>query len=111
MLVGETVPGTLNDELDIDYFRFRVEPGQNLGAEGYVLEFVTGTLKQLRFRLDWPDGRSWRNTASDFRSWPPPGFLLTAKSSGGVFVAIDSLEGSVGTYTVKLVLGDNEPGD
>ena len=115
MLVGETVSGTLNDDLDVDYFGFQLEPGQKLGEGGYVLEFVSGILKEFRFRILWPDGGSWRHTVSAYSgqvwSWPPPGFQWVAKSSVEFFVAIDSLDGSVGAYTLKLTLVGNEPGD
>ena len=102
--VGETVEGAISDEFDIDFFRFHVETGQR-----YRLDIVSGTLDEFRFRLLMPDQR-WRFTAGGYRSMAD-GFLWTSGSSSEASLAIDSTDGDAGTYTVKLVLVDNETGD
>ena len=106
ILVGGTVQGTVDDNLDIDYFRFQVETGQK-----YVLEIVSGTLNEFRLRLYLPNRQSLRRTERQYRSMLPPGVRWTARGSGEASLAIDSADRSVGTYTFKLVLVDNEPGD
>ena len=106
ILVGGTVQGTVDDNLDIDYFRFQVETGQK-----YVLEIVSGTLNEFRLRLYLPNRQSLRRTERQYRSMLPPGVRWTARGSGEASLAIDRADRSVGTYTFKLVLVDNEPGD
>ena len=105
ILVGQTVEGTVNNDLDIDYFRFKVETGQKYG-----LQIVRGTLEEFSLRLRLPDGSSYRFDATTYRSWSDP-FQWTAKSSGEASLAIDGVYGTVGTYTLKIVVVDNEPGD
>ena len=103
--VGEMIEGTVNDDLDIDYFRFQVETGQE-----YEFEITSGTLEEFRFRLRFPDRSFYRFTADVYRHWSTP-YRRTAKVSGEFSLAIDGVDGSVGTYTLKITPLDSELGD
>ena len=105
ILVGESVQGTIVDDFDIDYFEFPVRVGKR-----YRLEITSGTLEDFQFRMRAPGNRWYRFTAEAYRSWAPPGFAWTSRGSGQVSLGIDGIEGSVGTYTVKITLLDDAAG-
>ncbi len=100
--LGASVNGTISNDLDIDYFEFPVETGNR-----YHLEIVSGTLEEFRFRMRMPNGYRYRHTAGEYAGWAPPGFRWYLASSGQASLAIDGVEGNVGTYTLKVTRIDD----
>ena len=93
---GTIVEGTINDDLDIDYFAMREEAGNR-----YRLSIEGKTLREFSFRVALSDGGFWTftTTGRDF-SW-------TARSSGKVTIAVQGHEGSIGTYALTVTPVDD----
>ena len=98
---GQAIEGVIDDDLDIDYFRFSVVQGQE-----YRMDVMAGTLEDFRYRISMPDGH--------FSLTPPRwtyGLYWNPGNSGEAYLAVDAVNGKVGTYTLKVTPADNEPGD
>ena len=94
--VGTVVEATINDDLDIDFFSIQEELEKK-----YQLVIEGGTLEEFNFRVVFSDGRFWKfdSTRRDF-SW-------TAGTSDIVTIAIQSLNSSIGTYTLMITAVNN----
>ena len=100
--LGEVVRGTINDDLDIDYFRLPVERGQR-----YFLSVMSVTLEEFQFSVRMPDGGTWTADTEAIRTCCPHGFGFIARGPGNASISITGLGESVGTYTFKVILIDD----
>ena len=100
--LGEIVQGTIDDDLDIDYFRLPVERDQR-----YWLSAISVTLEEFQFSARMPDGGIWTADTGDIRTCCPHGFQFITKGPGNASIGITGLGESVGTYTFKVILLDN----
>ena len=99
---GDTVTGTIEDELDIDYFRFPMD-----GDKRYRISVTRGTLQMLDYRLRQPDGSLWFRKESTVWSDSPAPLVVPARASGEAFVAINGRGGNIGTYTISITPVDD----
>ncbi len=96
--VGETVAGSIQDELDFDFFRFQAAEGRV-----YNLELVGDTLEHFRISpelpgADWPsdwliEDLAWLRETS--YSWEAP-------NTGEYYISVDGRYGSTGTYSFTV---------
>ena len=104
--LGEIVQGTIDDDLDIDFFRFPVERDKK-----YHVLAIRVTLEEFQFTVRMPDGGISTADTENIRTCCPHGFQFIARGAGNASIAIAGLGESVGEYTFKVVPVDNRPGD
>ena len=100
--LGEIVQGTIDDDLDIDYFRLPVERDQR-----YWLSAISVTLEEFQFSARMPDGGIRTADTENIRTCCPHGFQFRARAPGNATLSITGIGGSVGTYTFKIIQVDN----
>ena len=106
--VGQTIEGVVDNDFDYDYFLFEVEENRT-----YRVDVVGDTLERYRMRLFESDGNApehWYGNRYRYRDnggWEDWAYIeWTALSSGDHYIAIDGVEESVGTYTLKITVVD-----
>ena len=95
--VGEVAEGATDHEFDVDYFRFQAEGGQR-----YNVAINNHTLEYSRIEIYAHDGVSMTHSFV-----PGPGYagrntLWEAPGSHAYYAAVDSPDGSVGSYTLAI---------
>ena len=106
---GQVVKGALDHEFDADYFHFETAASQE-----YQIAVNNNSMEDIRLKLYSTDGatllavrESEVQGAGILLSWSAP-------DSGGQYIAVDSPEGSIDSYTVRiapLVVGADDHGD
>ena len=97
--VGADVRGALDDDGDIDYFRFQAEQG-----EFYQIDVALGTLDDSIVNLYDADG-SLLDSNDDDGGTSASRLYWNAPSNGVYYVAVTGFYG-VGTYTLTVSLSD-----
>ena len=97
--VGADVRGALDDDGDIDYFRFQAEQG-----EFYQIDVALGTLDDSIVNLYDADG-SLLDSNDDDGGTSASRLYWKAPSNGVYYVAVTGFYG-VGTYTLTVSLSD-----
>ncbi len=101
MAVGETAEGAIDNILDYDYFVFQATEGQQyrIAVElGTLPDSAVGLYDSDGFDLDWND--DYGDTLASLIEW-------TAPASGEYYLAVETADGSAGTYT--LTIGEVQP--
>ena len=101
--VGEAVEGAINDEFDLDYFRFEAQEGrkyQTAVTNGEFLRFMW-YLSDGVSPADYGDYSLWDELRGRSRvsEW-------IASRSGHYYLAVDNVYGGTGTYTVTFAQVD-----
>ena len=94
---GDIVSGTVDDDLDIDYFRVEVVEGTR-----YLIKVESGTLEEFLVKAEFPGRKTRRWTKMQLTSWKYDGYRWTAKAPGTIFVGVHGAAGSTGTYRVSV---------
>ena len=102
--IGETVGGALDDEFDLDYFKFSAEEGQ-----GYRIE-IGHTLRSSDLTLLAPDGFTPepldKYTFSDHDGY---GLLWMATAEGTYYLEVKSWWDAAGEYTITVTAVEAVP--
>ena len=105
--IGETVGGVLDDEFDLDYFKFSAEEGQ-----GYRVEIDYGTLYSSDVTLLSPDGFTPepldKYTHSDRDGY---WLLWMATEAGTYYLEVKSRWDAGGEYTITVTAVEAVPDD
>ena len=94
---GEIIEGSVDDDVDIDYFRFPAVQGQD-----YLIKVESGTLDEflVQAHLSTELTRRWNKT--NMLGWVGDAFRWTSKESGDVYIGVHGAVEDVGTYRVLV---------
>ncbi len=98
--LGEVVQGAVEDEFDLDYFRFRVEAGRR-----YQLSVSRETLEYFRMKLYASDGappRDWYGNQFADNSASGDTVEWVAPSSGEFYASVEGHREHLGAYTFTI---------
>ena len=96
--IGETVQGFMDNEFDLDYFRFTAVEGQE-----YLLHVDHQTLEHSRVKIYAADGMTESPPYSSSSSRNGGTILRwVADTSSEYFVEVESSSGNMGAYTIVI---------